>query len=314
MRTELRKKRIERGWRWIDAAVQTGVSTYEYKAFEDSEGIPLPGFVDKLKQVFELTEEELNVKDGKRYDPNDKTPKKIVYKGIEFRSFLEAKWAFLFDLAGVKWEYEPDKEFTMSNGKKYWVDFLLHNVGIDHSEKKGEYFDLYVEAKGLTADGALPPDALYKANEFFKTSRFLINIGSVPPSIGEIQCRNHNYCEYSSENEKTTFYFWSFRYIDGTDRHAVIVFKDGQVLVRDAWDLDDIDINETNGLYKQAWLLDFSLGPVEVTPPVSKDRQLWEWLEKKRREDIERIKSEIREFEEMEDGVAALPASFRYKR
>lgn len=96
----------------------------------------LPGFVDKVKQVFGLTEEELDVKDGKRYDPNDKTSKKIVYKGIEFRSFLEAKWAFLFDLVGVKWEYEPDKEFTMSNGKKYWVDFLLHNVGIDHSEKK----------------------------------------------------------------------------------------------------------------------------------------------------------------------------------
>ena len=29
------------------------------------------------------------------------------YNGVEFRSRLEAKWACFFDLAGLKWEYEP---------------------------------------------------------------------------------------------------------------------------------------------------------------------------------------------------------------
>jgi hypothetical protein len=30
-----------------------------------------------------------------------------VYKSIEFRSRLEAKWAIMFDLLGWSWEYEP---------------------------------------------------------------------------------------------------------------------------------------------------------------------------------------------------------------
>ena len=30
-----------------------------------------------------------------------------VYKGIMFRSRLEARWAIFFDHCGMKWEYEP---------------------------------------------------------------------------------------------------------------------------------------------------------------------------------------------------------------
>lgn len=30
-----------------------------------------------------------------------------MYKGVQFRSRLEATWAAFFDLAGWKWEYEP---------------------------------------------------------------------------------------------------------------------------------------------------------------------------------------------------------------
>lgn len=33
--------------------------------------------------------------------------KPTLYKGIEFRSRLEARWAAFFDLLGWKWEYEP---------------------------------------------------------------------------------------------------------------------------------------------------------------------------------------------------------------
>src|SRR5690554_4428220 len=34
-------------------------------------------------------------------------PIETTYKGINFRSRLEAKWAAFFDLLGWKWEYEP---------------------------------------------------------------------------------------------------------------------------------------------------------------------------------------------------------------
>ena len=30
-----------------------------------------------------------------------------TYKGIRFRSRLEARWAVMFDLVGFRWEYEP---------------------------------------------------------------------------------------------------------------------------------------------------------------------------------------------------------------
>jgi hypothetical protein len=42
-----------------------------------------------------------------------------TYKGIEFRSRLEAKWAFVFDEIGWPWEYEP----IDLNG--YIPDFIL---------------------------------------------------------------------------------------------------------------------------------------------------------------------------------------------
>lgn len=30
------------------------------------------------------------------------------YKGYNFRSRLEARWAVFFDALGIKWEYEPE--------------------------------------------------------------------------------------------------------------------------------------------------------------------------------------------------------------
>ena len=42
-----------------------------------------------------------------------------TYKGIEFRSRLEAKWAFVFDQLGWSWEYEP------IDLKGYIPDFIL---------------------------------------------------------------------------------------------------------------------------------------------------------------------------------------------
>lgn len=44
-----------------------------------------------------------------------------VYRGIQMRSRLEAKWACCFDQLGWTWEYEP---FDL----KGWIpDFILHD-------------------------------------------------------------------------------------------------------------------------------------------------------------------------------------------
>lgn len=56
------------------------------------------------------------------------------YKGIIFRSRLEARWAILFDALNLKWVYEPEC-FILSNNQKYTPDFYI---------KK---YDLYIEIK-----------------------------------------------------------------------------------------------------------------------------------------------------------------------
>lgn len=56
------------------------------------------------------------------------------YKGILFRSRLEARWAIFFDAFNLEWVYEPDC-FLLSNNQKYTPDFYLPK------------FDLYIEVK-----------------------------------------------------------------------------------------------------------------------------------------------------------------------
>lgn len=51
--------------------------------------------------------------------------KETVYKGLRFRSRLEAKWAAFFDLVGIRWQYEP---FDLPG----WTpDFVLHTNYLD---------------------------------------------------------------------------------------------------------------------------------------------------------------------------------------
>jgi hypothetical protein len=49
---------------------------------------------------------------------------KRTYKGIEFRSGLECRFALILDKLNIIWEYEP-KKFLLSNGIFYVPDFYL---------------------------------------------------------------------------------------------------------------------------------------------------------------------------------------------
>jgi hypothetical protein len=46
------------------------------------------------------------------------------YKGYNFRSRLEARWAVFFDALELKWEYEPEG-FELEDGTKYLPDFKV---------------------------------------------------------------------------------------------------------------------------------------------------------------------------------------------
>lgn len=61
------------------------------------------------------------------------------YKGVLFRSRLEARWAAFFDLAGWKWEYEP----LDLHG---WTPDFLVTFPCSHSECSGSH-SLLVEVK-----------------------------------------------------------------------------------------------------------------------------------------------------------------------
>lgn len=49
-----------------------------------------------------------------------------TYKGVEFKSRLEAQTAFLFETFGIPWQYEP-KSLMLPNGICYTPDFYLSN-------------------------------------------------------------------------------------------------------------------------------------------------------------------------------------------
>lgn len=62
-----------------------------------------------------------------------------IYKGVQFRSRLEARWAAFFDLIGWKWEYEPID-------LKGWTPDFLVTFPCNHSECSGNH-TLLVEIK-----------------------------------------------------------------------------------------------------------------------------------------------------------------------
>ena len=65
-------------------------------------------------------------------------PRKTEYRGVEFKSNLEAKCAECFDNLGIRWEYEPKtfrgKDFA---GGQYTPDFYLPSA------------ELYIEVVGV---------------------------------------------------------------------------------------------------------------------------------------------------------------------
>ena len=63
-----------------------------------------------------------------------------VYKGIRFRSRLEARWAVFFDKGRIRWKYETEG-FATEDGTKYLPDFYLPDL------------DIWVEVKPDTIEG-----------------------------------------------------------------------------------------------------------------------------------------------------------------
>lgn len=66
------------------------------------------------------------------------------YNGNYFRSRLEARWAFFFDQAGIKYLYEPEG-FKSEKGICYLPDFYLPDTYLRNKETKGIYIEIKPE-------------------------------------------------------------------------------------------------------------------------------------------------------------------------
>ena len=63
--------------------------------------------------------------------------KPTKFKGILFRSQLEARWAYYFEFLSIKWIYEP-KRFFLKDGKSYLPDFYFPEINL-YAEVKPKY-------------------------------------------------------------------------------------------------------------------------------------------------------------------------------
>jgi hypothetical protein len=109
----------------------------------------------------------------------DIAPKPTVYKGIQFRSRLEARWAAFFDLTEWRWEYEPCE----ING--YNPDFIIYctSEGYDTKSiivevKPSIFVDTkYEDAFIKKYEGAAAHLLLLTENPFYLSENGNVSIG-----------------------------------------------------------------------------------------------------------------------------------------
>ena len=95
-----------------------------------------------------------------------------VYKGIEFRARVEARWAVVFDALGLDWVYEPE---GYDDCKKYLTDFVIRNFWL-YSPLGYKKRDLYIEVKGSDSIDIDDYIKFYEINR----SKDIIVVGSLP--------------------------------------------------------------------------------------------------------------------------------------
>lgn len=103
-------------------------------------------------------------------------PKKTRYRGILYRSRLEARWAVFFDLLEVHYVYEPDIPEVY-----YIPDFILPHLSIPI------YVEIKPQMEGVFSDG-------YKWTELVKKVKFpLVLLDGLP--------ENRKYMTFYKERE-----------------------------------------------------------------------------------------------------------------
>ena len=117
--------------------------------------------------------------------------KPTLYRGILFRSRLEARWAVLMDSIGIKFEYEA-KQFQLEDGQ-YLPDFWLPDIGAWLELKPGTVTGPTIdERRKAQAVSDIDHKPCFIACGFPDASRstsiYLFLPGLKNPAITSIQC------------------------------------------------------------------------------------------------------------------------------
>ena len=126
------------------------------------------------------------------------------YKGISFRSRLEARWAIIFDQLGIDWRYETegyDIQIEQGFSIRYLPDFVLMGGSIRCPKQ------LFVEVKGnMQSDDALKIEA-------FSQHYPIYIVGNIPQELMDI-------CNGIDNEFRLPYY--NFQTVDGDYFGAVL--------------------------------------------------------------------------------------------
>lgn len=95
-------------------------------------------------------------------------PIETRYHECYFRSRIEARWAVFFDVAGIRWDYEPEK-FLVDDGKAYIPDFFVQELGCQGAndfKRSG----VFIEIKGASPER----EAIDKASSLAEQSKISV--------------------------------------------------------------------------------------------------------------------------------------------
>lgn len=93
------------------------------------------------------------------------------YRGIKFRSRLEARWAIFFDTLGIYWIYEPEG-FVLEDGTMYLPDFYLPD------------YHLWIEVKGEMSETDAHKIKMFR-NVLEEPMKLLV-LGEIPPECTDV--------------------------------------------------------------------------------------------------------------------------------
>ena len=133
-----------------------------------------------------------------------------TYNGYKFRSRLEARWAVFFDVANIKYEYEPEG-YELADNERYLPDFYLPDE------------DIFVEVKAPRESAFFE---IKKAIKFVRSAnKPLLILSNLPDTSHAIWYYPALYYNPVTRFVHCHYCFFSVRY-DDDDKQQIALVRD----------------------------------------------------------------------------------------